>query len=96
MTLDQRWFCIGKKSQRLQWLYMRWPNVSVLAEIYGYMFAYMYEETDGKALLSLMETMVSNLCVTMRKQVMLLEIIKNLQAPPAQQVTSIATFSAYC
>ncbi|XP_047136206.1 uncharacterized protein LOC124813352 isoform X3 [Hydra vulgaris] len=54
------------------------------------------EETDGKALLSLMETMVSNLCVTMRKQVMLLEIIKNLQAPPAQQVTSIATFSAYC
>nr|XP_047142518.1 uncharacterized protein LOC124816834 [Hydra vulgaris] len=42
------------------------------------------EEFDKKILLSLTETMVLNLCVTMRKQVMLLEIIKNLQAPPAQ------------
>ena len=32
------------------------------------------------------ETMVSTLCRTMRKQVMLLEIIRNLKAPPGHQV----------
>ncbi|XP_065666539.1 sterile alpha motif domain-containing protein 3-like isoform X2 [Hydra vulgaris] len=43
------------------------------------------EEIDGKVLVSLTESMVASLCNTMRKQVMLLEIIKNISIQSAPQ-----------
>ncbi|XP_065649194.1 sterile alpha motif domain-containing protein 3 [Hydra vulgaris] len=62
------------------------------------------EEIDGNVLVSLTESMVSRLCQTMRRQVMLLEIIKNLLTPPRainnlnnlEHVANVSQTLAHC